>query len=174
MPKRALAITAVLVTTSALVPPPRAKAKTDPPTPPVPVLDDTLASLELPPRPPVAEPPPAPALAAPPGPTVGEQASARGQQGAGGGRNAANRPGRGARSGGALARIRACESGSDYQARSASGRYRGAYQMDRATFASVGGSGDPAAASPAEQDRRARLLYQQRGGQPWPVCAGRA
>ena len=71
----------------------------------------------------------------------------------------------------ALARIRHCESGSDYRARSASGRYGGAYQMDRQTFASVGGSGDPAAASPAEQDHRARLLYRQRGGRPWPVCA---
>ncbi len=73
--------------------------------------------------------------------------------------------------GGYLARIRACESGGDYSARSASGRFGGAYQFDRATFASVGGSGDPATASPAEQDRAAARLYSQRGAQPWPNCA---
>ena len=35
---------------------------------------------------------------------------------------------------------------------------------------SVGGSGDPAAASPAEQDMRAQMLYEQSGSSPWPVC----
>nr|MDQ3570851.1 transglycosylase family protein [Actinomycetota bacterium] len=136
MPKRALAITAVLVTTSALVPPPKVKARTEPPTPPVPALDETLASLELPSRPPVPDPAP-PVAVDPPGVMVGEPTSAGGGQGPAGGRNAANRPGRMSRSGDPLARIRACESGSNYQARSPSGRYGGAYQMDRATFASV-------------------------------------
>ena len=79
-------------------------------------------------------------------------------------------PARPARAERTLARIRACESGGNYRARSASGRYRGAYQMDRYTFASVGGSGDPAVASPAEQDHRAWLLLKQRGRSPWPVC----
>jgi len=69
-----------------------------------------------------------------------------------------------------LARIRACESGGNYRAVSSSGRYRGAYQFDRGTWASIGGSGDPAAASPAEQDYRALLLLRQRGTRPWPVC----
>jgi hypothetical protein len=69
-----------------------------------------------------------------------------------------------------LARIRRCESGGNYGAVSASGRYRGAYQFDRSTWAGVGGSGDPAAASPAEQDYRALLLLRQRGTRPWPVC----
>lgn len=69
-----------------------------------------------------------------------------------------------------LARIRRCESGGRYGAVSSSGRYRGAYQFDRATWASVGGSGDPAAASPAEQDYRALMLLRQRGTRPWPVC----
>lgn len=69
-----------------------------------------------------------------------------------------------------LARIRRCESGGNYSARSSSGRYRGAYQFDRATWAGVGGSGDPAAATAAEQDYRALLLLRQRGTRPWPVC----
>ena len=69
-----------------------------------------------------------------------------------------------------LASIRACESGGDYGAVSSSGTYRGAYQFDYATWQSVGGSGDPAAASPAEQDMRAQMLYEQSGSSPWPVC----
>lgn len=73
--------------------------------------------------------------------------------------------------GSALASIRACESGGDYSAVSPGGQYRGAWQFDARTWASVGGSGDPAAASPAEQDLRAAKLYAQRGGQPWPVCS---
>jgi hypothetical protein len=48
--------------------------------------------------------------------------------------------------------------------------YRGLFQFDCATWRSVGGSGDPAAASPDEQWRRAAALQDQRGNQPWPVC----
>ncbi|MEI2697230.1 MAG: transglycosylase family protein [Microthrixaceae bacterium] len=51
-----------------------------------------------------------------------------------------------------LARIRKCESRGNYSIVSASGRYRGAYQFDFTTWRGVGGSGDPAAASPDEQD----------------------
>jgi len=69
-----------------------------------------------------------------------------------------------------LARIRACESRGNYSIVSRSGRYRGAYQFDFATWRSVGGAGDPAAASPAEQDYRALLLLRLRGTRPWPVC----
>ena len=69
-----------------------------------------------------------------------------------------------------LAAIRACESGGDYGAVSSSGTYRGAYQFDAATWRAVGGHGDPAAASPAEQDRRAQMLYDRSGSSPWPVC----
>lgn len=69
-----------------------------------------------------------------------------------------------------LARIAACESGGNPRAISPGGTYRGKYQFDYATWRSVGGSGDPAAASEAEQDRRAALLYARRGAQPWPVC----
>ena len=67
-------------------------------------------------------------------------------------------------------RLRACESGGNYRAVNPSGKYRGAYQFDYATWRSVGGSGDPAKASKAEQDRRATILYNRRGNSPWPVC----
>lgn len=66
--------------------------------------------------------------------------------------------------------IASCESGGDPTAVSSDGSYRGKYQFDRGTWASVGGSGDPAAAPEAEQDYRAALLYQRSGSSPWPVC----
>ena len=69
-----------------------------------------------------------------------------------------------------LQAIAACESGGDPTAVDASGTYRGKYQFDMQTWASVGGSGDPAAAPEAEQDRRAAILYERAGASPWPVC----
>ena len=69
-----------------------------------------------------------------------------------------------------LEAIAACESGGDPTAVSADGTYRGKYQFDYGTWASVGGSGDPAAAPEAEQDRRAAMLYARAGASPWPVC----
>jgi hypothetical protein len=66
--------------------------------------------------------------------------------------------------------IAACESGGDPTAVSADGTYRGKYQFDYGTWASVGGSGDPATASEAEQDYRAALLYSRGGSSPWPIC----
>ena len=71
-----------------------------------------------------------------------------------------------------LRAIAACESGGNPGAISAGGLYRGKYQFDRRTWASVGGRGDPAAAPEIEQDWRAHLLYQRRGATPWPVCGG--
>lgn len=68
------------------------------------------------------------------------------------------------------AKLRHCESSGNYQALSKSGKYRGAYQFDHRTWATLGPAGDPAAAAPAEQDRRAQLLYQSRGWRPWPQC----
>ena len=70
----------------------------------------------------------------------------------------------------ALQAIAACESGGNPRAVSANGMYRGKYQFDYATWAGVGGSGDPAAASEAEQDARAAMLYARAGASPWPVC----
>ncbi len=70
----------------------------------------------------------------------------------------------------ALASIAACESGGNPRAIGGGGTYRGKYQFDRGTWAGVGGSGDPAAASETEQDRRAAMLYARAGATPWPVC----
>jgi hypothetical protein len=70
----------------------------------------------------------------------------------------------------ALEAIATCESGGDPTSVSSDGTYRGKYQFDTGTWASVGGSGDPAEAPEAEQDYRAALLYQQAGSSPWPVC----
>jgi hypothetical protein len=69
-----------------------------------------------------------------------------------------------------LEAIAACESGGDPGAIDPSGTYRGKYQFYRQTWASVGGSGDPAAAPEAEQDKRAAMLYARAGASPWPVC----
>jgi hypothetical protein len=69
-----------------------------------------------------------------------------------------------------LEAIAACESGGDPTAVSADGTYRGKFQFDYATWQSVGGTGDPAAASEAEQNQRAAMLYAQSGATPWPVC----
>ena len=71
----------------------------------------------------------------------------------------------------ALRRIAKCESGGDPTAVSADGRYRGKYQFSRATWRTMGGEGDPAKASEAEQDMRARRLYRQSGPDSWPACA---
>jgi len=71
---------------------------------------------------------------------------------------------------GVWARLRACESPTN------SGTlYRGYYQFSASSWASTGGTGDPAAASLEEQTARAQYLaahsdpYHQ-----WPVCWPRA
>lgn len=69
-----------------------------------------------------------------------------------------------------LEAIAHCESRGDPRAVSAGGRYRGKYQFSFATWRSVGGRGDPAAASETEQDRRAAMLYRRDGAGHWPVC----
>ncbi|MGX6449806.1 transglycosylase family protein [Patulibacter sp. S7RM1-6] len=69
-----------------------------------------------------------------------------------------------------LERIARCESGGDPTAVSANGTYRGKYQFSRETWKANGGSGDPAAASEAEQDRIAAKLLAAEGTTPWPVC----
>lgn len=116
------------------------------PTAPVVVPDDMLASLAL------------------------VSAPARQSITAGGGGTTVAQARSGGGAGGNLAAIRACESSDNYGAVSSSGQYRGAYQFDLPTWQSVGGSGDPAAASPDEQDARAGQLMSQRGSNPWPVC----
>jgi hypothetical protein len=69
----------------------------------------------------------------------------------------------------ALQAIAACESGGNPATDTGNGFY-GKYQFTQSTWASVGGTGNPAAASEAEQDTRAAQLYAQQGSAPWPVC----
>ena len=69
-----------------------------------------------------------------------------------------------------LQAIAACESGGDPTAIGGGGLYRGKYQFSMSTWASVGGSGDPATAPEAEQDKRAEMLYARTGASSWPVC----
>lgn len=69
--------------------------------------------------------------------------------------------------GGWAAAVRARESGGNYATNTGNGYY-GAYQFDQQTWRGVGGSGLPSDASPAEQDMRAQMLYNQRGCSPWP------
>ena len=70
-----------------------------------------------------------------------------------------------------LEAIASCESGGDPSAVGGGGQFRGKYQFTYATWAAVGGSGDPAAAPEAEQDRRAAQLYASSGPGQWPVCS---
>jgi Ni/Co efflux regulator RcnB len=91
------------------------------------------------------------------------RAEARAQRGGGAGGGGTAVPGH-------LQAIAQCESGGNPRAIGGGGAYRGKYQFDRGTWASVGGTGDPAAAPEAEQDGRAQALMAQRGTAPWPVC----
>jgi Transglycosylase-like domain/Putative peptidoglycan binding domain len=72
-----------------------------------------------------------------------------------------------------LQRIARCESGGNPRAVSPNGMYRGKYQFSRATWRAVGGTGDPAKASEAEQDRRALMLLRRQGRSAWPHCSRR-
>ncbi len=68
-----------------------------------------------------------------------------------------------------LEAIAACESGGNPSTNTGNGFYR-KYQFTQSTWAAVGGSGNPAAASEAEQDRRAAMLLARAGSGQWPVC----
>jgi hypothetical protein len=69
----------------------------------------------------------------------------------------------------ALQAIAACESGGNPSTDTGNGFY-GKYQFTQQTWQAVGGSGNPAQASEAEQDRRAAQLLAQAGPGQWPVC----
>jgi LysM repeat protein len=69
--------------------------------------------------------------------------------------------------GGWAAGVRQRESGGNYATNTGNGYY-GAYQFSLGTWAGIGGTGLPSNASPAEQDARAQMLYNQRGCSPWP------
>jgi uncharacterized protein YabE (DUF348 family) len=59
-----------------------------------------------------------------------------------------------------------CESGGNPRAVNPNGYY-GLYQFSLATWHSVGGSGNPIDASPAEQTHRAMILYNKAGAGQW-------
>jgi len=87
-------------------------------------------------------------------------------------RNSARAAGTTAGAGGAspqLEAIAACESGGNPSTNTGNGFY-GKYQFTQSTWAAVGGSGNPAAAPEAEQDRRAAMLLARAGSGQWPVC----
>lgn len=69
-----------------------------------------------------------------------------------------------------LKKVAWCESTNNPRAVSPGGRYRGLYQFAISTWYSVGGYGDPAAASRLEQSYRAVVLRWHSGTSPWPVC----
>ena len=69
-----------------------------------------------------------------------------------------------------LKAIAYCESHGNPRAVSSTGKFRGLFQFDYRTWATVGGKGDPAAAPTIEQYRRAAMLYHRAGAAPWPVC----
>lgn len=70
-----------------------------------------------------------------------------------------------------LQKIARCESGGNPGAVSPGGKYRGKYQFSRATWRSIGGSGDPAQAPEPVQDRMAAKLLRTSGRSAWPNCA---
>jgi hypothetical protein len=91
--------------------------------------------------------------------------------GSGSRRSASSSAARSADAGSLLESIALCESGGDPTIVSPNGRYRGKYQFTRATWRDMGGSGDPAKAPEAEQDRLAAKLLAVRGAGAWPACA---
>lgn len=68
-----------------------------------------------------------------------------------------------------LYNTRMCESGGNYATDTGNGFY-GAYQFTLSSWQAVGGSGNPAAAPPWEQDMRALRLRNASGTGNWPVC----
>lgn len=74
-------------------------------------------------------------------------------------------------------KLRQCESGNNYAALSAGGRFRGAYQFSQSTWNWVAGQVapqlvdvDPAEAAAGDQDNMAVNLFHMRGAGQWPVC----
>ena len=63
-----------------------------------------------------------------------------------------------------------CESSNRPRVVSPNGLYFGLYQFDLSTWRGVGGRGLPTKASRREQLKRARILFADRGTQPWPTC----
>ncbi|MCW2967556.1 MAG: hypothetical protein JWM71_1328 [Solirubrobacteraceae bacterium] len=71
---------------------------------------------------------------------------------------------------GTLHSIATCESHNNPRAIGGGGRYRGMFQMTFQIWSTVGGKGDPAAASVRQQYTRAAMVYRRYGSGQWPVC----
>ena len=70
-----------------------------------------------------------------------------------------------------LRRIAECESHGNPRSIGGGGAYRGMFQFSQDTWDNVGGHGDPAKATVAEQVRRADMLLARSGPSQWPVCS---
>lgn len=69
--------------------------------------------------------------------------------------------------------LAACESGGNAGARSAAGRYFGAFQFSLATWQSLGYGGNPADHAYATQLEAAQRLQARSGWGQWPRCSRR-
>ncbi|WP_162246129.1 resuscitation-promoting factor [Sanguibacter sp. Leaf3] len=66
-----------------------------------------------------------------------------------------------------------CESGGNPSVVSSNGLYHGLYQFSVGTWQSLGGTGLPSQASPAEQTRLAQALQARSGWGQWPHCSSK-
>lgn len=71
------------------------------------------------------------------------------------------------------AKLAQCESGGNTTATSSNGTYLGAFQFSRATWASVGGPGDPRDHDYGTQLKYAQILQARSGWGQWPSCSKR-
>ena len=69
-----------------------------------------------------------------------------------------------------LARLRRCESNSNYRANTGNGYY-GAYQFSQSTWRSLGYPNRPHQNAGKTQDDAVVKLHRSQGWRPWPACA---
>jgi resuscitation-promoting factor RpfC len=69
--------------------------------------------------------------------------------------------------------IAQCESGGNWAANTGNGKY-GGLQFKPATWASYGGTGNPAANSREQQIAVANRLFADQGVEPWPKCGAQS
>ncbi|WP_324650660.1 transglycosylase family protein [Georgenia sp. H159] len=126
------------------------------------------------PRPAAPAAPAAPAPSSPSTPSSSSGGSSSGSSSSGGSASSSGSSSSGgAVSGGVWAALAQCESGGNPTIVSANGLYHGLYQFSVGTWQSVGGSGLPSQASPAEQTQRAQALQARSGWGQWPACSAK-
>lgn len=74
--------------------------------------------------------------------------------------------------GSAWDRLAKCESGGNWSISTGNGYY-GGLQFTLSSWAAVGGSGNPAAASREEQIHRGEILQSRQGWGAWPACSAK-